>query len=287
METLQKFSVPIAIIIAGALIAFAIKGGVGTSDASKQASAGAAVQKLDLRTIQESDHVRGPRDAKVAVIEYTDTECPFCKQFHNTLAKVKESYIDTGKSVAWVYRYYPIPQLHPKAPKEAAALECAFQQGGDETFWKFTDAVYAATKANNSLDIGSYNIPKEVPVGPDGNPYYTQRAARYEGDAGALSDIAAQIGLDKNVFEECLSTGATDARVDVDIKEGGEIGVRGTPFAVFVSKDKVSSETRKLVDSLGKEFQDTFAISPDGKRIAMSGALPYEIVSQILDSMTK
>lgn len=287
METLQKFSVPIAIIIAGALIAFALKGGIGNTSVKQGAGSGAAVEKLALRGIQETDHVRGQRDAKVAVIEYTDSECPFCKQFHNTLTKVQASYIDAGKSVAWVYRHYPIPQLHPKAPKESAAMECAYNQGGDDAFWKFTDAVYAATKSNNALDIGSYNVPAEVPQGPDGKPYYAQSEPRYEGDAGKLSDIASQIGLDKSAFEQCMAAGSTDARVNVDVTEGGEIGVRGTPFAVFVSKDKISSETRKMVDSLADQFQDTFAVSTDGKRVAMSGALPYEVIEKILDSMIK
>lgn len=286
METLQKFSVPIAIVIAGALIAFAIKGGVG-SGGQQAASNGAAIAELALRPIQENDHVRGSRDAKVAIVEYTDSECPFCKQFHNTLTKVQESFIDKGASVAWVYRHYPIPQLHPKAPKESAALECAYNLGGDEAFWKFTDGVYAMTNSNNSLDIGVYNVPKTVPVDQNGNPYYTQSEPRSETDAGKLSDIAAQIGLDKTAFEKCMSTGETDARVAADVQNAQELEAQGTPYAVFVSKNKISSDTRKFINSLGAQYRDTFTISKDGKRVAMSGALPFEVVEKVLNQMTK
>jgi len=92
-----------------------------------------------LTAISEKDHVRGNRSAKIKLVEYSDFECPFCQRFHLTAKQVLDEY---GNDVAWVYRHFPLDQLHPKARPTAEASECVYELGGDEAFWKFTDEVF-------------------------------------------------------------------------------------------------------------------------------------------------
>ena len=80
--------------------------------------------------------MRGNRNAKVSIIEFSDTECPFCKQFNPTLKQVIADY---GNQVNWVYKYFPLDQLHPKSRSEAGAVECAAEIGGNDAFWKYID----------------------------------------------------------------------------------------------------------------------------------------------------
>lgn len=108
----------------------------------------------NIRGLQPDDHILGNPDAEIIIVEYSDAECPFCKSFHLTLHQVVDQY--QGK-VAWVYRHWPIPQLHPKAPKEAEAFECAGALGGNDMFWKYADKVLETTRSNNTLNIGVYN----------------------------------------------------------------------------------------------------------------------------------
>ena len=279
----SKLSVPLAIIIAGALIALAIFLALGKSSSSNGTVA-TRTAPIELRAISANEHVRGNPDAQVAMVEFSDTECPYCKRFDETMRQVIETY--DPNDVAWVYRHLPLAQLHPKAPKEAEALECAAEQGGNDGFWKFSDKVYASTNSNNSLDIGVYNTPKPVPTGPDGKPYYTEKTPRSASDAGKLSDFAVELGLNKAAFEECLASDTYASYVETDSDDGANAGGNGTPYVVFVSKNKISKDTKGVLESLiplvGAE---TFAISNDGYRISMSGALPYDMVKQVLDSL--
>lgn len=103
---------------------------------------------LEFRPISASDHILGNPNARIIILEYSDLECPFCKVFHATMHRV----IKENADIAWVYRHYPIAQLHSKAFREAEATECAWEQGGNETFWKYTDKLFEVTPSNNGLE---------------------------------------------------------------------------------------------------------------------------------------
>ena len=160
--------------------------------------------------------------------------------------------------MAWVYRHFPIPSLHPKAPKEAEALECAAEQGGNEAFWKYTDLVYERTESNNALDNGVYNTPDTIPVGQDGKPWYTERTPRSTTDAGDLSDIAKEIGLDVARFEDCLKSGKHAERIQTDVDEAVAAGGGGTPHSIMIVGDE---------------------------QVPIEGAQPYDVVKGLIDSM--
>lgn len=203
----NKLSTPMAIILAGVLIAGAVLyTGRDNAGALPKTAVIPGDASLDsVRKVSDSDHIRGNPDAEVFVIEYSDTECPFCKQFHKTMKQVMDEYGDKGK-VAWVYRHFPLDQLHSKARKEAVALECANELGGNEAFWKYTDRIYEITPANNGLDLSE--LPK----------------------------IAEFVGLDVQKFNTCLASTKYDKKIEDDVANATLIGGRGTPWSVVVHK---------------------------------------------------
>lgn len=215
-STVQAFTVPIAIVIAGALIAGAVLFGLRSNVTPNTPTAVAPTAQIvedpskaleNLRIVSNDDHIRGNPDAPIKIVEYSDTECPFCKRFHETMKQVIDEYGDTGK-VAWVYRHFPLDQLHSKARKEAEALECAGAQGGNDAFWKYTDRLYEITPSNDRLD------PTELPK------------------------IAQYIGIDVAKFNDCLSSGTYAEHVASDLENAVTTGGRGTPWSIFVAPDE-------------------------------------------------
>lgn len=205
-STLQKFSVPLAIVVAGALIAGALYfSGSKGSNTPPTAGLPAVVSAEGMRPVDDTDHILGNPKADLVIVEYSDTECPFCKQFHNTMKRIMDTYGKNGK-VAWVYRHFPIDQLHSKARKEAEATECAADQGGNDKFWAFTNTLYEKTPSNDGLDA------KQLPV------------------------IAKDIGLDVAAFNTCLSSGKFAAKVEADYQDALKAGGRGTPYSLIITK---------------------------------------------------
>ncbi len=202
-EEQNKFLVPLAIVVAGALISAAIYFG-GSKAPSSVVDNSETPKEITVPGVRGSDHIQGSASAPVVVIEYSDSECPFCKAFHSTMKNIVTSY---GGQVAWVYRHFPIAQLHSKAIKEAEAAECATELGGPQSFWDFTDKVFEATNSNNSLDLAE------------------------------LPEIAFAIGLDKTAFSACLDSGKYNKAILASVEEAVKIGARGTPYSVIVAKD--------------------------------------------------
>ena len=199
--------IPGAIVVAGALIA----GALYMSNAPRGATANAG-QQLELPTgdleqmkpITNEDHIRGNPDAKVTIVEYSDFECPFCKAFHPTLQQAMQEY---GNDIAWVYRQFPLDQLHSKARKEAIASECAAELGGNDAFWKFTDRFFELTPSNDKTDIGS-----------------------------VLPRIAKEIGLDTAKFASCLASTKYDAHIEDNVQNATVTGGNGTPWSIVVTQ---------------------------------------------------
>ena len=226
-----NFAVPASIVIAGALIAFAVytspnKITPPTAVPSNNAAADVA-GAVELRNVDNSDHVLGNPNAQVKVIEFSDTECPFCKRFHATMQQVMDEYGKDGR-VAWVYRHLPLDSLHPKARKEAEATECVFKLGGNEKFWAYLNKIFEITPANNGLDHA------------------------------LLPKLAADLGIDRAAFEQCLSSGEFAEAITKSVEEATKAGAQGTPYSLVVTKS--------------------------GKKLPINGALPYESVKQIIES---
>lgn len=197
-----------AILIVGILIA----GAILLRDNMPQKQAENNDGTANTQTIKEippvttSDHIIGNTDAKVVIVEYSDTECPFCKVFHFTLKQIVN---ENKGNVAWVYRHWPIESLHPKAFHEAEATECAYEQGGNEMFWSYIDEVFTRTESNNKLDVAE--LPK----------------------------IASDLKLDMTKFNECLASGKFADKINTQIMEAQNAGARGTPASFIVVGGKV------------------------------------------------
>jgi protein-disulfide isomerase len=203
----EKISLPVSIVLAGLLIAGGIylNGRITKSNPTpnQQQQLKSANLSDSVRPIDASDHILGNASARVVVVEYSDTECPFCKNFQSTMNTIMQNYGKDG-TVAWVYRHYPIAQLHPKSFHEAVATECAASIGGNSKFWEYLDKIYEVTPSNNGLDPAQ------------------------------LSVIAKAIGLSSSDFDSCLSSNKFADRVNADIKNAGEIGIDGTPYSIVI-----------------------------------------------------
>jgi protein-disulfide isomerase len=154
----------------------------------------------NMPSIDKKDHIRGNIEASVILVEYSDLECPFCKQFHPTMQQVLKEY---GKKVAWVYRHYPL-SFHPKAQKSAEATECANELGGNSAFWKMTDLIF-----EKMPDLTLEELPQ----------------------------LANKIGLNQASFEKCLESGKYEQRVKDDMDGGSQAGISGTPGTILVAKN--------------------------------------------------
>ena len=98
------------------------------------------VQAKNVIPINTStEHVRGNVNATIAIIEYTDYQCPFCHRVHPTIQQLLQDY---GDKVMWVSRHFPL-SFHPDAQPLAVGAECAADLGGNDAFWGFTDKVMA------------------------------------------------------------------------------------------------------------------------------------------------
>lgn len=93
----------------------------------------------NYRPVSGSDHLLGNINAMVSVIEYSDYQCPFCKNFHPTLKRVLTEY---GDQINWVYRHLPLESIHPEARPMAHASECVAEAKGNDAFWQFSDLLF-------------------------------------------------------------------------------------------------------------------------------------------------
>lgn len=219
-EDANVLTLPVAIVFAGFLIA----GGVVYNSASYNRVTVsdnniAAVQNPVLEdkpiaptqndkailTVSPSEHIFGDANAPVKIIEYSDMECPFCKNFHETMYKIMSDYAKDGR-VAWVYRHFPLQQLHPKAIKEAQATECAAEIGGNDAFWKYLDRIFTLTPSNNGLDLA------------------------------LLPSLAKEIGVDQNRFSDCINSNKYIDVITKSANDGVSVGVSGTPFSIVTTK---------------------------------------------------
>ncbi|MCK9352115.1 MAG: thioredoxin domain-containing protein [Candidatus Paceibacterota bacterium] len=108
--------------------------------------------EVNIPPVTANDRITGNIDAPIKIVDYSDTECPFCKRFHQTMLDIMKEYGASGK-VAWVYRHFPLDGLHQKARYEAEAAECAFEQGGNTKFWEYLDLMFKVTPSNDGLDV--------------------------------------------------------------------------------------------------------------------------------------
>jgi protein-disulfide isomerase len=133
--------------------------------------------------------VRGPANAPVEIVEFSDFQCPFCQRADPTVTQVLNTY---GDRIRLVYREYPLPN-HPNAKPAAEAGMCANEQG---KFWPYHDRLFA-----NQQRLGTND----------------------------LKQHAVELGLDAARFNTCLDSHKYQSLVEADINAGNDAGVNGTP----------------------------------------------------------
>ena len=145
-----------------------------------------------LRTeISTAGHpARGPANAPVTIVEFADFECPFCGGLYPTLKLIEQNYAD---KVRFVYRQFPLTNIHRFAQKAAEASLCAHDQ---KRFWEFHDSMFSD---QSRLDVA------------------------------ALKQRAATLGLNAAAFNTCLDSGSKAEAIRKDIEEARKAGVSSTP----------------------------------------------------------
>ena len=143
---------------------------------------------------------RGKATASVAIVEFADFQCPYCKQEESALRAALSKYPD---DVRLVYRHLPLTQIHPNAMTAAEAAVCADRQG---KFWDMHDAMFADQSA-----LG----------------------------AEALKDTAKRLGLDVDQLSKCVSDSATAQAIQADTKAADDIGIESTPY-LFINGRPIS-----------------------------------------------
>ena len=139
----------------------------------------------------------GQANAPLTMVEFTDLQCPFCRQFHlAAFEQIKKDYIDTGK-LRYISRDFPLEAIHPHALGAAQAARCAGDQG---KFWELRHQILL-----NNAQL---------------NP-------------AMLTTLAQDLQLDMGAFRGCIEAGRFDADIKKDIADAAAVGVSGTPSFVI------------------------------------------------------
>lgn len=263
----NKLNIPVSIIIAGVIIGGAViftrTPAPNTTNTPTTNQQGDTTPKVvAIKPVTSTDHLLGKADAKLLMVEYSDTECPFCKAFSVTMEKIMDNYSPDG-TVAWVYRQYPIVGLHSKAPKEAEATECVNKIAGNDIFWQYLKKIYAVTPGNNGLDA------TQLPI------------------------LAASFGVDKTAFQTCLDSNTFTATITSDVQDALSAGAQGTPYTVIVPKVKINDAIAKKISGLFATAATQYRMAnPDqlgyvtaDKTVVLNGNLPYDLVQQIINAL--
>jgi protein-disulfide isomerase len=154
----------------------------------------ALAERVEI-AVDADDPSMGNPQAPVTLVEFSDFECPFCGKFYETMKKVREAY--SSDQVRFVYRDFPLTEIHDEAEPAAIAAQCVFDQVGSEGFFKYHDALF---EQQEELGTELY------------------------------ASLAATItGVDMTTFEKCLVDPAIAAEIKKDVSDGEEAGVQGTP----------------------------------------------------------
>jgi len=156
--------------------------------------------------------VLGNPNAPITLVEYSDFECPVCRNLHDSLRGLLPNY----PQVKVIFKDYPLDTIHPWARTAALAGRCAYQQD-PKAFWKMYDSIY-----DNQDVISASNVYDKV------------------------MDFASRAGLNPEVFRACMSAPETTQAIDASIANGNLLEVRSTP-TVFVNGRRIVGADSRMV----------------------------------------
>lgn len=158
--------------------------------------------------VEDGKHIYGDLGARFTLVEFSDMECPFCKQFHDTPKQI----VDASKgNVNWQWKHMPLDFHNPAAHKEALAAECIAEQKGNRGFWVFVNEIFHHSKGNGA-------------------------------GVSDLASVVTGVGADLDAFRECLSSGKHEDKVQADIQKAKSYGVNGTPATFVVDNQTGKSQ---------------------------------------------
>jgi protein-disulfide isomerase len=161
----------------------------------------------------EGDPSQGPPNAKVSLYIFSDFECPHCQLLHNMMKEIVPKY----PQVHFVYKDFPLVQIHPWAETAAIGAHCAFQQS-PAAYWKVSDAIFASQDLISATNIWD-----------------------------KLKDFAAAARLDTDAFKACMASPEAKQSVDASHQQGESLGINGTP-AVYVNGRAVVNVTAETIE---------------------------------------
>lgn len=203
------------------------------------------LREVAIADVSPKDHIQGNMDARVVMVEYSDIGCSHCQNLHSVMNQVVEEY--DGEDFAWVYRHLPF-----RAPTEAHASECIADQAGEEAFWSFL---------NQAME---------------------QAQTRPITSEEELEALAFSIeGVDEDAFRECQDDSTFVNTVQDHARDAQEAGAQGTPFNVFILQEALSVEKEAQLQSL---FGGNLRLSEDKTRVVLSGGMPYEGITALIDT---
>lgn len=173
-----------------------------------------ATLKMPVTT---EDHVQGPEDAEVTLVEYGDYECPHCGRAHPIVQRVQEHF---GKRVRFVFRNFPLSEMHPHAEAAAEAAEFA---GAHGKFWQMHDRLF-----ENQVRLGE----------------------------ALFVDLGEELGLSTAALRQALEQGTFESRVRADFTGGVRSGVNGTPtFFINGHRHDASFDFETLVSAIAQNMR--------------------------------
>lgn len=209
-----QLTTPLAIILAAIIlgVSHVVYGAILASGSQKPATT-----YFTGRSIDESDLLTGDTTSDVVVVEYSDTECPFCAQLSPTIKKLKAEY---SSKVAFAYRYFPLTQIHPHAFEESRAIYCVGKNLGAAKRQEYISAIF------------DYKYDRKNMVFPEGQKEL----------------LAKNIGVNQEAFNACMRSEESSSAVNASIEDGVAAGVQGTPASFVLVRHKNTYEVVALVD---------------------------------------
>jgi protein-disulfide isomerase len=253
----EKMAIPIAIVLAGLLIAGSLYlvAKEKTTPTSTNNPSNQDQPTFSIPPVSDSDHILGNPEASVVLVEYSDLECPYCKDFHKTATELLGTYGKSGE-FAWVYRHFPLQEIHPNAPVLALISECIATLSTEAMFWNFIDTVFA---------------------GPVEERF----------DLARIPTLIAEYGITNTSMENCQN--AEDSpqkkRVTQDVSDALASKGRGTPHNVLIAKEGWNNEVVTYVTELiesGQVPPEALIFSSNGKHLVVEGAFPRQVFDAIL-----
>ena len=186
----------------------------------QRSTRGGAAPSGPVRTSVADAPSLGRADALVTLVEFSDFQCPFCARFFaTTLPALKKDYIDTGK-LRYVFRDFPLDQLHPNARKAAEAAHCAGEQG---KYWEMHDVLFQNQRALAPAQLAEY---------------------------------ARAVGVHGPEFDQCVSSDRYAPQIERGLMDGATAGVQGTPG--FVIGRTTAADTVEGTAIRGAQPVETF-----------------------------